>query len=83
MKSPFDLHVLSTPPAFILSQDQTLMFEYNDECQIWSKSSVVLARSGVLDSDLIRGVNEMKQPAGLWIVNSALELFELIGQENV
>jgi hypothetical protein len=23
-KSPFDLHVLSTPPAFILSQDQTL-----------------------------------------------------------
>ena len=22
--SPFDLHVLSTPPAFILSQDQTL-----------------------------------------------------------
>ena len=23
----FDLHVLSTPPAFILSQDQTLMFE--------------------------------------------------------
>ena len=24
--SPFDLHVLSTPPAFILSQDQTLMF---------------------------------------------------------
>ena len=23
----FDLHVLSTPPAFILSQDQTLMFK--------------------------------------------------------
>ena len=23
-KSPFDLHVLGTPPAFILSQDQTL-----------------------------------------------------------
>ena len=23
---PFDLHVLSAPPAFILSQDQTLMF---------------------------------------------------------
>ena len=22
---PFDLHVLSTPPAFILSQDQTLI----------------------------------------------------------
>ena len=24
MGTPFDLHVLSTPPAFILSQDQTL-----------------------------------------------------------
>ena len=28
IKSPFDLHVLSTPPAFILSQDQTLMFKF-------------------------------------------------------
>ena len=27
-QSPFDLHVLSTPPAFILSQDQTLMFKF-------------------------------------------------------
>ena len=30
---PFDLHVLSIPPAFILSQDQTLRFvtyEYYD-----------------------------------------------------
>jgi hypothetical protein len=25
---PFDLHVLGTPPAFILSQDQTLMFKF-------------------------------------------------------
>ena len=25
MGASFDLHVLSTPPAFILSQDQTLM----------------------------------------------------------
>ena len=24
--SPLDLHVLSTPPAFVLSQDQTLSF---------------------------------------------------------
>jgi hypothetical protein len=23
----FDLHVLSTPPAFVLSQDQTLQFD--------------------------------------------------------
>ena len=26
---PLDLHVLSTPPAFILSQDQTLNFKFN------------------------------------------------------
>lgn len=26
---PFDLHVLGTPPAFILSQDQTLRFIFN------------------------------------------------------
>ncbi|MDF2965853.1 MAG: hypothetical protein K0Q51_1241, partial [Rickettsiaceae bacterium] len=26
-QSPFDLHVLSIPPAFVLSQDQTLMFD--------------------------------------------------------
>ena len=25
----FDVHVLSTPPAFILSQDQTLMLKFN------------------------------------------------------
>ncbi len=25
---PFDLHVLSTPPAFILSQDQTLKYSF-------------------------------------------------------
>ena len=28
MASPFDLHVLGTPPAFILSQDQTLRKEF-------------------------------------------------------
>ena len=29
--SPFDLHVLSTPPAFVLSQDQTLRTKTNSE----------------------------------------------------
>ena len=28
MQSPFDLHVLGTPPAFVLSQDQTLHKSY-------------------------------------------------------
>ena len=29
--SSFDLHVLSMPPAFVLSQDQTLKFEKSDK----------------------------------------------------
>ena len=29
---PFDLHVLGTPPAFILSQDQTLMLYDRSAC---------------------------------------------------
>jgi hypothetical protein len=29
---PFDLHVLGTPPAFILSQDQTLRKEFGLTC---------------------------------------------------
>ena len=29
-EKPFDLHVLTTPPAFILSQDQTLRKEFRN-----------------------------------------------------
>ena len=40
---PFDLHVLGTPPAFILSQDQTLMLKFNVSSEtfvlIWKKFS--------------------------------------------
>ena len=43
--SPFDLHVLSTPPAFILSQDQTLMLKYDLLCLILAP--VKLANSSV------------------------------------
>ena len=31
---PFDLHVLGTPPAFVLSQDQTLNIWYLDQLTI-------------------------------------------------
>ena len=32
--SPFDLHVLGTPPAFVLSQDQTLktLYQHSRSC---------------------------------------------------
>ena len=41
--SPFDLHVLSTPPAFILSQDQTLMFK----CLIWHQLNWLIIRDWI------------------------------------
>ena len=40
--SPFDLHVLGTPPAFILSQDQTLMFKFNHRYKTWLASLTCL-----------------------------------------
>ena len=43
--SPFDLHVLGTPPAFILSQDQTLM--------LLSPSFRALARYCFLDATAV------------------------------
>ena len=33
-----DLHVLGTPPAFVLSQDQTLQFRVFDPCSDFSRS---------------------------------------------
>ena len=33
--TPFDLHVLGTPPAFVLSQDQTLEFNLYSAFQRW------------------------------------------------
>ena len=33
--NPLDLHVLGTPPAFILSQDQTL--QINSSHTVWMK----------------------------------------------
>jgi hypothetical protein len=42
-KTSFDLHVLSIPPAFILSQDQTLHFEFVAlfESEIISNSEIL------------------------------------------
>ena len=44
VKSSFDLHVLSTPPAFILSQDQTLIKSLIPSELLWllKRSSFVL-----------------------------------------
>ena len=39
-----DLHVLGTPPAFILSQDQTLMFKVDSYSRLLSLANVILNR---------------------------------------
>ena len=41
-KSAFDLHVLSLPPAFVLSQDQTLMFEILRQVQPKPRPTLIL-----------------------------------------
>ena len=41
---PFDLHVLGTPPAFVLSQDQTLQFVLkvcNSKTYYWQKNYTI------------------------------------------
>ena len=42
---PFDLHVLSTPPAFVLSQDQTLQ----DILELFASSFLLLSLTKVSD----------------------------------
>ena len=42
---PFDLHVLSLPPAFNLSHDQTLQFKFNRSICTDYKSSIFLSNS--------------------------------------
>ena len=67
--SPFDLHVLSTPPAFILSQDQTLtiMVSYSRVRIMEYGRSAVLAHADGLFPWSIDGTNPMKQALSLWM----------------
>ena len=50
--SPLDLHVLSTPPAFVLSQDQTLMFNPSQVASRPAGSPKPAKRSALLLSTL-------------------------------
>ena len=48
VNASFDLHVLSTPPAFILSQDQTLMLKcLSGQNQAWLISPILHCFKGV------------------------------------
>ena len=41
---PFDLHVLGTPPAFVLSQDQTLNKKYFKKVLTTLKQNVIISK---------------------------------------
>jgi hypothetical protein len=71
LSSPFDLHVLATPPAFVLSQDQTLQFDSSKTVrrQVLSiKGSTLLAirteSAEIIVSPRESGVNFKLIPAG-------------------
>ena len=49
--TPFDLHVLGTPPAFILSQDRTLMFKCSFQSSINLTLSVLRYYLSILPPD--------------------------------
>ena len=71
-KAPFDLHVLSTPPAFVLSQDQTLHRKsHSTEVEIDSlKSRLSLALS--LDNQL--APSTMRPPGSLQTLSVLVHL---------
>ena len=53
LRSPFDLHVLSAPPAFVLSQDQTLRRDRSSGQKagfavFWSRSTEEAPSAGLL-----------------------------------
>ena len=60
LRSPLDLHVLSTPPAFVLSQDQTLQEEFNQLSRTAHNTHcwTIMRRSGInkkSEFNLLRG----------------------------
>ena len=59
--TPFDLHVLGTPPAFILSQDQTLLFN------LWFRSTLVNLSRFYCLLGCVPSVFRLPEPF-LWII---------------
>ncbi len=57
---PHDLHVLSTPPAFVLSQDQTLQ----EKVDVARSNSCHAARGSVSESLLNVRLNSPRSPCG-------------------
>ena len=75
IKLPFDLHVLSTPPAFILSQDQTLMLYYLLACRFKLLRKIHLFVLPVLSGiTVLLGCDSSSLVFVLWIILVPLPL---------
>ncbi len=86
-KYPFDLHVLSTPPAFVLSQDQTLQ---KISSSIYSKKQISLIKRPALAKTLFsfQGVLSESACIGYYffpILSTPLSkiFFRLVGLSNI
>ena len=75
IKSPFDLHVLSTPPAFILSQDQTLMLK------VWS--NLWLQKQSWLFSPASLSGLSLNLSSGIWTLDSLLFLWVVLSSKTL
>ena len=54
--SPFDLHVLSTPPAFVLSQDQTLREILEEKVRVTRTDPDEWPRTGEVAGATVKGI---------------------------
>ena len=80
MASPFDLHVLSTPPAFILSQDQTLEKNLVSVEIAWSCSAKL---STTPTSSLFDSGHKITFGFLLSVLHSCSEIFSLSCVNNL
>jgi hypothetical protein len=64
LRRPFDLHVLSLPPAFVLSQDQTLKFNLKIQSRLVTqrRSPIRGPPSSLTSSKHIRSLKKAPDP---------------------
>src|SRR5699024_9446942 len=81
--SPFDLHVLSTPPAFILSQDQTLNKMVSKE-RLRSLNHLIEALTKLQRNlkSLLQAFACQKDSSSFLVLHVSLTLFNLQGTRS-
>jgi hypothetical protein len=76
METPFDLHVLGTPPAFVLSQDQTLHKIIMKNLDGSLKNLFVLVQLALPNCFVLKRVPH------IWLILTLLTLFSFQGTQN-